>query len=110
MQTEEGKAIYKERASTAECVNAQARNRGLVRLLVRGLQKVKAVALWHALAHNVRRAMSLRARLTLAAGGAGREGARRNPDEGARGQRPPAPPYCAPGEASPPPCVSPPTR
>jgi transposase len=67
MKTEQAKAIYKERASTAECVNAQARNHGLVRLLVRGLQKVKAVALWQALAHNVRRAMSLRARLTLAA-------------------------------------------
>jgi hypothetical protein len=29
------------------------RNRGLVRLLVRGLRKVKAVALWLAIAHNV---------------------------------------------------------
>jgi transposase len=68
MQTPEAKTLYKERAATAECVNAQARNHGLYRLLVRGLQKVKAVALWHALAHNVRRALSLRARLTLAAG------------------------------------------
>ena len=32
MGTEEAKAIYKERASTAECVNALARNRGLVLL------------------------------------------------------------------------------
>jgi hypothetical protein len=53
MGSEEGKAIYKDRASTAECVNAQARNRGLVRLLVRGRQKVKAIALWFAIAHNV---------------------------------------------------------
>lgn len=53
MATAEGHAIYKERAATAECVNAQARNRGLVRLLVRGLQKVKAIALWFAVAHNV---------------------------------------------------------
>jgi len=68
MQTEAAKALYQERASTAECVNAQARNHGLIRLLVRGLKKVKAVALWHAIAHNVRRALSLRARLTLAAG------------------------------------------
>jgi transposase len=53
MGTDEAKAIYKERAATAECVNAQARNRGLIRFLVRGLDKVKAVALWHALAHNM---------------------------------------------------------
>jgi transposase len=53
MGSEEGKAIYKDRASTAECVNAQARNRGLVRLLVRGRDKVKAIALWFAIAHNV---------------------------------------------------------
>jgi transposase len=68
MKTDEAKEIYKERAATAECVNAQARNRGLVRLLVRGVKKVKAVALWHAIAHNVRRALSLRAKLSLAAG------------------------------------------
>jgi hypothetical protein len=40
MGTEEAKEIYKQRAATAECVNAQARKRGLVRLLVRGLEKV----------------------------------------------------------------------
>jgi transposase len=61
MGTEEAKAIYKERAATAECVNAQARGRGLLQLLVRGLAKVKAIALWHALAHNLLRAASLRA-------------------------------------------------
>jgi transposase len=67
MGTEAAKAIYRERASTVECVNAQARNRGLIRLLVRGLRKVKAVALWFALAHNVACGMRLRA----AAGPAG---------------------------------------
>jgi transposase len=61
MGTEEAKTIYKERAATAECVNAQARNRGLQRFLVRGLKKVKAVALWYALAHNLMRAVALRA-------------------------------------------------
>jgi transposase len=61
MATEEAKTIYKERAATAECVNAQARNRGLYQLRVRGLLKVKAVALWYALAHNLLRAASLRA-------------------------------------------------
>jgi transposase len=61
MGTEEAKEVYKERASTAECVNAQARNRGLYRLLVRGLLKVKAVALWFAVAHNLARGIGLRA-------------------------------------------------
>jgi transposase len=61
MGTEQAKAIYKERASTAECVNARARGRGLLQLLVRGLAKVKAIALWHALAHNLLRAVALRA-------------------------------------------------
>lgn len=53
MSSEEAKAIYKERAATAECVNAQARNRGLTKFIVRGIDKVEAVALWHALAHNM---------------------------------------------------------
>lgn len=55
MATEEAKEVYKARAATAECVNAQARNRGLVLLPVRGLKKVKAVALLFALAHNLMR-------------------------------------------------------
>ncbi len=42
-----------EAKATAECVNAQARNRGLTQFLVRGIDKVKAVATWHALAHNM---------------------------------------------------------
>lgn len=66
MKTDEAKAVYKERASVAECVNAQARNRGLLRLLVRGLRKVRAVVLWYALAHNVRRCFSLRGLLAAA--------------------------------------------
>ena len=53
-------AIYKERAATAECVNALARMRGLVRFSVRGLVRVKAAALWYALAHNLKRAISMR--------------------------------------------------
>jgi transposase len=66
MATEEAKAIYKDRAATAECVNAQARGRGLVRLLVRGLAKVKAIALWFALAHNVACGLRLRALVAVA--------------------------------------------
>lgn len=61
MATDEAKAIYRQRAATAECVNALARNRGLQRFLVRGLEKVKAVVLWFALAHNLMRAVALRA-------------------------------------------------
>jgi len=61
MGTDEAKAIYRERAATAECVNALARNRGLQRFLVRGLRKVKAIALWYALAHNLMRVVALRA-------------------------------------------------
>jgi transposase len=61
MGTEQAKAIYKDRAASAECVNALARNRGLRQLPVRGRLKAKAIALWYAIAHNLRRAVSLRA-------------------------------------------------
>jgi transposase len=59
MGTEEAKEIYKERAATAECVNAIARNRGLQQFPVRGLEKVKAIVLWFALAHNFIRTWTL---------------------------------------------------
>jgi len=59
MGSEQAKTIYRERAATAECVNAQARNRGLTRLQVRGLAKVKNVVLLFALAHNVMRMFAL---------------------------------------------------
>jgi transposase len=59
MGTEAAKSIYKQRAATAECVNAIARGRGLTQFLVRGLSKVKAVALWYAIAHNMMRAMTV---------------------------------------------------
>jgi transposase len=61
MVTPAAQAIYRERAATAECVNALARNRGLKQLGVRGLAKVKAVAFWYAIVQNVMRAVSLRA-------------------------------------------------
>jgi transposase len=61
MGTAEAKEIYKERAATAECINAIARNRNLWFIRVRGLVKARAVALWYALAHNLRRAVALRA-------------------------------------------------
>lgn len=59
MGSDAAKEIYKQRAATAECVNAIARGRGLTQFLVRGLDKVKAVALWYALAHNLMRALTL---------------------------------------------------
>src|SRR6266704_1847706 len=59
MGADDIKELYKERAAVAECVNAQARNRNLVLLPVRGLEKVKAVATLYALAHNLMRMISL---------------------------------------------------
>ncbi len=61
MGTAEAKQIYKDRASTAECVNAQARNRGMQQFRVRGLAKIRVMALWYAIAHNLRRMVALRA-------------------------------------------------
>lgn len=59
MGTEEAKALYKDRAATAECVNALARERGLTRLRVRGKSTVRSVLLLHALAHNLMRTFAL---------------------------------------------------
>jgi IS5 family transposase len=59
MATDQAKQRYKERAATAECVNAQARNRGLIRLSVRGLTKAKGLAVLFALAHNLMRMATL---------------------------------------------------
>lgn len=59
MAGEDIKEIYKQRAATAECVNALARNRGLQRLPVRGLGKVRAVAVLYALAHNLMRMVKI---------------------------------------------------
>ena len=54
MGTAAAQALYKLRASTIECVNAQARMRhGLQQLRVRGSGKVRCVATWIALTHNL---------------------------------------------------------
>jgi transposase len=54
MGTPGAKTIYKERASTIETVNADLKtHRGMVQFLVRGIEKVKCVALWSALAYNL---------------------------------------------------------
>ena len=67
MNTPQAKEVYTDRASTAECVNAIARNRGLRQFLVRGLKKIRAAVLWFALAHNLVRAAALRAVAALRA-------------------------------------------
>jgi transposase len=59
MADEKIKDLYKQRAATAECVNALARNRGLQRMPVRGLKKVRAVAYLYALAHNLMRMVKI---------------------------------------------------
>jgi transposase len=63
MQTEVAKAKYKQRAATVEWANALARNRGLYRLLVRGIRKARAVLLWYALAHNLLQGLNLRLKM-----------------------------------------------
>ena len=55
MQDPEAKEIYKQRAATAELVNAQARNRGMLRMPVRGLLKARSVVGLFVLAHNLLR-------------------------------------------------------
>ncbi len=48
------RSVYKERAATSETVNADLKTfRGLHAFAVRGLQKVRCVALWSVLAYNV---------------------------------------------------------
>ncbi len=54
MQTPQAKEIYKLRASTSETVNAETKTyRGLSAFNVRGVRKVRCVALWSALAYNI---------------------------------------------------------
>lgn len=56
--------LYRWRPSIAEFPNADCRNRNLRQFRVRGLLKVKAVALWHALAFNFTRMLNLGALAT----------------------------------------------
>lgn len=67
MGIDEAKATYVLRAATAECVNAIARNRALKQFNVRGRLKARAVLLWHALAHNLRRALTIAPTVALGA-------------------------------------------
>lgn len=56
--------LCKQRPSVAEFANADCRNRGLQQFNVRGLSKVKVVALWHAICFNLRRKITLGLSLT----------------------------------------------
>ena len=55
MATEEAKAVYKQRGSTAEWANAQVSQHGVSRFTVRGLAKVTSVMLLVAVGHNLLR-------------------------------------------------------
>lgn len=59
MESSEGKELYKERAETAEYVNAQSRNKGLQQFRVRGIEKVTCVALIFAIAQNLTIALNI---------------------------------------------------
>ena len=60
MGTDETKEIYKQRAATAETVNADAKeHRGLDSLAVRGLDKVLGSAALFALTYNILRLITL---------------------------------------------------
>jgi hypothetical protein len=52
MQTPQSRDIFKNR-KRIELIHAHYKNRALERVTVRGLIKTQAVALWHALAHNL---------------------------------------------------------
>jgi transposase len=54
MASEKGKQIYKQRAATSETANADLKTyRGLTQMTVRGMEKMRCVALWCALAYNL---------------------------------------------------------
>lgn len=53
MGRQEAQELYKQRAATAECVNAQSRNRGLLQMPVRGLPKVRCLVGLFVLAPHV---------------------------------------------------------
>lgn len=53
MGTEEAQGIYRQRAATSECVNADLRaHRGLQQLRVRGIEKALTIGFWMAITYN----------------------------------------------------------
>jgi transposase len=61
MATAAAKQLYRLRCQTAEWVNAQARNRRLHQMPVRGLAKCRLIGLLYAITHNLLVGMKLRA-------------------------------------------------
>jgi transposase len=59
MNTDQARETYRQRAATAECVNALARNRGMLSMPVRGMAKVGCVVGLFVLAHNLMRTAEL---------------------------------------------------
>ncbi len=53
MGSDEANTIYKQRGATAEYVNANARNRNLIQLTVRGQKKVNANVALFVLVNNM---------------------------------------------------------
>jgi transposase len=62
MASEEGQQIYRRR-KLIERINADRKNHGFGFMPVRGLMKAQAIALWHAIAHNLMAAVRLKAQL-----------------------------------------------
>jgi transposase len=58
MASQAGQALFRLRGQVIEWVNAGARNRGFYGVMVRGAAKVRTLALWQALAHNVSRVLA----------------------------------------------------
>jgi transposase len=58
MASPDGRAVYNRRRHI-ETINAQIKNHGLHRFILRGIEKVRCEALLHAIAHNLRRATTL---------------------------------------------------
>jgi transposase len=68
MGTPAAKVIYQLRCQTAEWVNAICRNHGLWQMPVRGRPKVRNIAVLHAVTHNLRHWVKLRAHAAAASG------------------------------------------
>jgi transposase len=64
MASEQGQTKYEQRG-ICECIHARWRNCGLVRLTVRGLEKVRAVVLLHALCNNIQQGYRMARALKL---------------------------------------------
>ena len=71
--------IDRDRAASIECANAHLRNRRLQRFNVRGLVEPRAVVLWHALAHHLKRMMALNFVFAARQDAGGRRGTRLRP-------------------------------